>query len=366
MKRQGDLAALSVLLATVLLWYGGLAWWSHAEPAFNAEERTAARTMFEAIHVISEEATRRGFPPDRATDPNATGLIGLPFSEITTTLGSLPAKRTGAQPEAAALMVRLLRQAGVRRGDRVTVDSSGSFPGFAIATLVAAQSLGAGTVSTVSIGASTYGANRPEFTLGDMIDALVDHGILPHPPAAVSPGGASDLGRDIDPAALEAALARLAKRGAAIIQEPDLAADVNAKRAVLDAGQRPRVLVSLGGNWASAGPGEGLLGRTGLLNSRDFGPTGPSGTGLIQSYLRSGTPVIRILDVQDLCARTGLSFDPIPWPPEGQSNLYQRTAPPRAVIALGPLLALAGAFLVRWRRSVKARWESLRDAGKAP
>jgi poly-gamma-glutamate system protein len=347
MKKGGDPVALAVLLGIALLWYGGVLFFGGSDPALNAEERRAARTMAEAIQVLSREATHRGFPPEPATDPNGTGLIGLPFSPITTTLGSLPAKRTGAQPDAAALMVRLLRQAGVHPGDRVALDSSGSFPGFAIATLVAAKTLGAEAVSVVSIGASTYGANRPDFTLTDMLAVLVQQGVLPCFPAAVSPGGASDLGRDMDGTALVAALARAQANGARIIQTPELAADVAAKRALLGV---PRVLVSVGGNWASAGPGEGLLGRTGLLLPGEFGPSGPTGTGLIQSCLREGIPVLRILDVQDLCVRTGLAFDPIPWPGEGRSGLYHRPPPHRAIVAAGPLVALLAAFLVGlWR-----------------
>ena len=345
MKPKADPAALGVLLGIALLWYAGLSLLGGgADPALAAEERQAAHTMERAIVTLSREATSRGFPPEPGADPNHTGLIGLPYSSITTTLGSLPAKRTGAQPLAAALLVRLLRQAGVQPGDRVALDSSGSFPGFAIATLVAVKALGAEAVSVTSIGASTYGANRPEFTLPDMLQVLVHQGILPHGPAAVSPGGESDFGRDLDGAALEAALARARECGATIICTPDLSAGIAAKRAILAV---PRVLVSVGGNWASAGPGEGILGRTGLLLPGDFGPGGPSGTGLIQSYLREGVPVIRILDVQDLCARTGLPYDPIPWPRNG---LSQPAPPHPLLIALGPCLAILGAVLVRRRR----------------
>lgn len=348
MKRKVDPVALGVLLSIALLWYGGISTLGGGvDPALGAEEHLAARTMEQAIGVLSQEAMTRGFPPEPGEDPNHTGLIGLPYSSISTTLGSLPAKRTGAQPQAAALMVRLLRQAGVHRGDRVALDSSGSFPGFAIATLVAAKTLGAEAVSVTSIGASTYGANRPEFTLPDMIQVLVKHGILPRGPAAVSPGGESDFGRDMEGTALEAALARARANGAQIIRTRDLAADVAAKRAILDRHDRPRVLVSVGGNWASAGTGEGVLGRTGLVLPGEFGSSGPTGTGLIQSYLREGIPVIRILDVQDLCVRTGLPFDPIPWPRNG---LSQKMLPHPLLIALGPFLAILGAVLMQRRR----------------
>lgn len=345
MKRPGDPVALAVTLAMALLWYGALLLWGGGiEPTAVSEERRAARVMAQALAALAEEATRRGFPPDPATDPNRTGVIGVPFSPLTTTLGSLPAKRTGAQPAAAALMVRLLREAGVRPGDRVAVDSSGSFPGFAIATLLAARALGAETVTLASIGASTYGANRPDFTLPDMLHVLNSRGFLRREPLAVSPGGSSDRGRDMDPEALEAALRRAEGNGAKRLQPTDLAADVSMKRGLLGT---PRVLVSVGGNWASAGPGEGLWGRTGLLRPSEFPPGGPAGTGLIQACLRDGIPVIRILDVQDLCARTALPFDPIPWPTE---DLAAQPRPNPWLVGLGPVLALLAGYLVRRAR----------------
>ena len=341
--------ALAAVLGIALLWYGLLvAWGKGTEPAKAAEERQAAQAMARALEVLAQEATRRGHPHDPATDPNRTGLIGLPFSPITTTLGSLPAKRTGAQPAAAALMVRLLREAGVHPGDRVAVDSSGSFPGFAVATLLAARTLGAETVTLASVGASTYGANRPEFTLPDMLQVLRTRGLLARGPVAVSPGGASDAGTDMDAAALEPALQRAAIHGSAILRPTTLAAQVAAKRALLGS---PRVMVSVGGNWASAGPGEGLLGRTGLLRPSDFGAGGPAGTGLIQACLRDGIPVLRILDVQDLCARTGLPFDPIPWSVDG---LAARPRPNPWLVGLGPVLALGAGYLVRRRRREEA------------
>ena len=76
-----DSAALTVLLSIVLLWYGGLTWLGRSDPAKNAEERLATRTMTEAIRVLSQEGSSRGFPPDPALDPNRTGLIGLPLSD---------------------------------------------------------------------------------------------------------------------------------------------------------------------------------------------------------------------------------------------------------------------------------------------
>jgi hypothetical protein len=58
--------------------------------------------------------------------------------------------------------------------------------------------------------------------------------------------------------------------------------------------------------------------------------------------------VLRILDIQDLCARTGLPFDPIPWP---RTGLAATARSHRLLAAAGPVLALLAAFLVQHRRS---------------
>ncbi len=56
-------------------------------------------------------------------------IIGPEYTEITTTLGPLAAKKLSLHPDFAALAVRYLLAAGVGPGDRVAVNFSGSFPG---------------------------------------------------------------------------------------------------------------------------------------------------------------------------------------------------------------------------------------------
>lgn len=46
-------------------------------------------------------------------------MIGEEYTDITTTLGSIEAKRTAADPDMAALLVRMFSEAGLRSGDRV-------------------------------------------------------------------------------------------------------------------------------------------------------------------------------------------------------------------------------------------------------
>lgn len=343
MNRPGDPVVLGVLLGVLALWYGALSLGSGGDPATLAEDLRAARTMARALQILKEEAAVRGIPLDPALDPNRTGLVGSALSPLTTTLGSLPAKRTGLQPDAAALMARLLRQAGLQVGGRAAVDSSGSFPGFAIATLVAAETLGAETTCIVSLGSSTYGANHPDLTLADMLGTLARRGVLRRGVTAVSPGGDDDLGRNLGDAELERALGRA---NVPVIREGDLARNLAARRALLWAGQRPQVLVSVGGNLTSTGLDEAFGARTGLIRPADFRNGKARGQGLVQTALREGLPVVRVLDVRGLCAVSGLPFDPIPAQGPGQSGYFRRPPAASALLIGGPVLAVLLAVLV--------------------
>ena len=60
----------------------------------------------------------------------------------------------------------------LKSGDEVGVFLSGSFPALNISVLCAIQEYGLKPCVMASIGASTYGANYPEFTILDMIEYL--------------------------------------------------------------------------------------------------------------------------------------------------------------------------------------------------
>jgi poly-gamma-glutamate system protein len=231
----------------------------------------------------------------------------------------------------------------------VAVDSSGSFPGFALATLIAAETLGAQTTCIVSLGSSTYGANRPGFTLADMVTVLVQKGLLRHGLSAVSAGGDDDQGGNLGGPERERALARA---GAPVIREPDLGRNLAIRRGFLWSGQRPDLVVSVGGNLTSTGLDETFGPRTGLILPGHRSGAEGSPRGLIQLCLGEAIPVVRILDIRGLCALSGLPYDPIPVPAPGQSGYFRQRAQPPALLAAGVLLAVLLATLAgRWKQA---------------
>lgn len=77
-------------------------------------------------------------------DFHKTGLIGEEYTDITTTLGSIEAKRTAADPDMAALLVRMFSEAGLRSGDRVGAGFFRVFPSLNLAVLWRLRCDGAG------------------------------------------------------------------------------------------------------------------------------------------------------------------------------------------------------------------------------
>jgi poly-gamma-glutamate system protein len=81
----------------------------------------ASRTMELAISALREGYLSRGLRFDDTVDPNHTSLIGVEYSEMVTTLGSADAKRSTTNPNVAGLVVQLLVEAEVGRGDTLFV-----------------------------------------------------------------------------------------------------------------------------------------------------------------------------------------------------------------------------------------------------
>ena len=66
---------------------------------------------------------------DDVNDPNQTALIGQEYSLITTDQGNIESKLSATNPNFAAVIVQLLKEAGLKENDHVAVAFSGSFPG---------------------------------------------------------------------------------------------------------------------------------------------------------------------------------------------------------------------------------------------
>lgn len=278
-------------------------------------EQRAVALMAEATAVIARAREAAGYPVDASIDPNRTGLIGVEWSSITTTLGDLQAKRTAANPLWAAYVARRMADAGVREGDVVWATFSGSFPGLNLAVMAAAQAMDVRLYAVSSLSASMWGANLPGFTWADMEAAVRGAGLLSHGSVAVTLGGDYDRGPELfaglagDPGGGAAALREAASRHSWPLLEPaDLQEAVEMRiHALAEAGrrERPSLLINAGGGHASLGDCRDPW-PTGLT----VGPRACRGVpGLMHVMSADGVPVLHLLNVRALAAATGIPFD---------------------------------------------------------
>ena len=97
----------------------------------------AANYMKQSMELLKSTRMVSGIFVDDENDPNETGLVGSPFSLITTDEGDLDAKLTTLDPNFAAGMVELMDQLGLQKNDTVAVLVTGSMPGANMAVLSA-------------------------------------------------------------------------------------------------------------------------------------------------------------------------------------------------------------------------------------
>ena len=345
MRPVGARRLLLVFAVAIGGWFAVQAWGFRQapHPRQDAMHRAEARTET-AFAAVDSTRRARGLTPANPSPVRWHALLGDDYTPITTTLGALSAKEAATNPAWAAVMVKLLDEAGVRQGDVVGILASGSFPALTIATLAAAQELGAQTYLAVSLGASTYGANVRLATWLDIEDWAQRAGAVSPTREMVTLGGENDNGGGMDDegrAWLQEALARHARTA----QVPRDLNDAVAMRLAFLEAPRLAAVVNVGG-------GQAALGRCPHAESLPPGlwPAGPGcgcpERGAATRMHEKGLPVINLLSIRDLAMQYGL--DPEPgrdYRDTGRPDLVRR-ADRRLPLGALALIALA----LSWRR----------------
>ena len=162
------------------------------------EMREAVELTKEWFTVIDNMKREKSIISDAHSNVPYNYLIGDEWSEITTSLGSLEAKETATNPDFAALIVKLVQDVGIEKGERVGVIFSGSFPSLAITVLAALQTMEIDAFVMSSLGSSTYGANQPAATWIDMEGRLIRDSGMQYSSALVTMGAEGDAGLDLE------------------------------------------------------------------------------------------------------------------------------------------------------------------------
>ncbi len=283
----------------------------------------AAEKMEKAMKAIRDARRQKGIKIDTVNDPNRTGFIGEENTEITTTLGDLEAKRTTTNPNFAALMVMLIKEAGVRKGDAIAIGASGSFPGAAIATICAAEQIEAKPTVIYSLGASMWGANMVNMTILDMHQILVQEGIISSDVDAASIGGENDVGRRLSKEARSNLKKKIEESDTQIIFSANLQQSVQRRLDIYENNSKSNIeaFVNVGGASANMGTSSQILKlEPGVNNISQLAP--PDKRGVIFSMAAQDTPIIHILNIKGFSLEYQLSWDPTPLPSPGEGKMF--------------------------------------------
>lgn len=321
-----------------------------------AAKIAAARLAREGQEAIKAEKQRLGHMPSPEVDPARTGMLGESITPVTSNTGFINAKRTSTNPNFAAVIVHLLREADVEEGDLVAVGVSGSFPALNLATYAALHTLGSEAIIIASASSSEWGANHVDYLWLDMERTLRDKELIPFKVAAASYGGIDDLGLGLTSQGRSILDAAMDRNGVRRLQPASLSEGIALREALFDelAGDRKiKAYVNVGGGSASVGTHVGKKQfKAGLNREPPLAANVPDSVML--RFANRDIPVIHISRVKLLTQRFGLPYGQTARIPVGEGNVYVKSEYNRWIAGGGLVLILAVmmAFL-RW--SVGAR-----------
>ena len=263
-------------------------------------ERKLYRKILSAQKFLWHCLKSSGIPIDETTDPNHSGFIGVETSITTTTKGSLASKQCAANPLWGVQFLRWFDELGIRRGSKVFLSVSSSFPALVYSCIAACELFGLETVMCVSLGSSSWGANRPELNMSVILELLTQAGFMKTCPKLYTLGGKNENAENM-PAEGREYLIRIMK-GKNLEVRNSLQEIVDLKTKYI-AGAK--LAVNIGGNASFPGYCEPYVPlRSGVIMPDE---KIDCGNGLAAIALRTGIPVINIREVKSLAEKCRIS-----------------------------------------------------------
>lgn len=308
----------------------------------------AARIAKNAAEFLKEFRLQKGVFIDAVNDPNETALIGQDITPITTDRGYIEAKLTATNPNFAAVVVEMLKNAGLEKNDKVAVAFTGSLPGLNIAVHAALQTLKLKPIIITSVGASNWGANDPYYTWLDMENVLFKEGIIENKSIAASIGGGLDVGRGLSPEGRQLIIDAIERNKIEFINEEHLENSIQKRIDIYDKYREKnniKAFINVGGGISSLGSTE----------NDKFIPSGLSMSLPMMNYPRRGVlirmaeeniPIIHLLNINQLARKYGLPISPTPLPVPGEGQVFvQRRYSVILTVVLTLFLTAAIAFV---------------------
>ena len=224
-----------------------------------------------------------GLEQNSELDIFKTGLVGIEDSPITTKLGNLQAKQISTSPFWCEKFYDWFKNADLKSGDTIFISSSSSFPNMLLAALIAAENFGLEVKLCVSLGSSSWGANRPEFLSADILNLLYENNFIHTLPEFYTLGGINENGGGIPEEGI-----KILSRVKNIFINCDLEEAVKIKLPFV---KNSRLVINIGGNASSMGKDFDALKISPGLN---FDYSESAGNGIAGFALKNKIPVIHI------------------------------------------------------------------------
>jgi len=315
------------------------------------EKLEAAELSQLAANHLKNYRLENGVFIDVINDPNQTALIGQEYTMVTTDRGYIEAKLSTTNPNFAAIIVQLLKDAGLDEKDNVAVAMTGSFPGLNISVMAALETLKMNPIVITSVGSSNFGANDPFFTWLDMEDILYNSNIFHSKSVAASIGGGSDHGRGLSPNGRDLIIDAIKRNNIEFINENYLEKSITRRLEIYEEasnGKPIKAFINIGGGIASLGNTiNGKLippGLTEFLPMRNY-PV----RGVIIQMGQKEIPIIHLLNVSQLTEKYGLPDSPVPLPEPGEGGIFVQKKYNVVVAAIATLFLVIVIVFVYFR-----------------
>jgi poly-gamma-glutamate system protein len=312
--------ALLALMAFLAVEYGK----EDVKLKYYDQKIEASKLAKEATNYLKEFRMHKGVFVDVVNDPNETALIGQDITPITTDRGYIEAKLTATNPNFAAVVVDMLKEAELEKNDVVAVAFTGSFPGLNVAVHSALQTLKLKPIIISSVGASNWGANDPYFTWLDMERVLFKAGIFKNKSVAASIGGGLDRGRGLSPEGRQLIVDAISRNKVEFINEEHLESSIQKRIELYNKHRKKdkiKAFINVGGGISSIGSIENVQfvpsGLIKTLPMKNF-PV----RGLLIQMAEKNIPVIHLLNVNQLAEQYGLPPNPVPLPRPGEGEIF--------------------------------------------
>ncbi len=291
---------------------------------FELKQEAALQTQKALKHLKNHQLKKVVFV-DNINDPNETGIIGQKYSQITTGSGSLPIKLSTTNPNFGALLIQLLQDADLEKGDNVAVCLTGSFPSLDIATLVAMEQMQVNPIVIASTTSSSWGANNPDFTILDMISSLKKASLLHLDYQYASIGGNQDVGMSLSNKGRTLIKEAIERNGLTLLNKGDLLLNIKERIRIIDQeadGKPIKLFINIGGGIASVGSKANKNAIVSRLNKNVKLKSFPDKYGVVYEMAKRNVPIINLANIESLMKKYGLPVNPVPLPEIGTGDLF--------------------------------------------